>query len=83
MTISNTGTGDATAVQFNDSVDTNTTLVGGSVTTQPVTAPDSFNVIGNVRIQVPDGASDLLAYRTVFRTVELNKSSGEAGGVLK
>src|SRR5947209_18550024 len=34
VTVSNTGTGDATAVQFNDSVDTNTSLVPGSVNTQ-------------------------------------------------
>ena len=61
VTITNTGDADATGVTFNDSVDTNTTLVPGSTTTQPVAAPDSYNVIGNVRIQIPDGANNLLA----------------------
>jgi Bacterial Ig domain/Calx-beta domain len=61
VTIQNTGTGDATGVTFTDSVDTNTTLVPGSITTQPIASADAFNVIGNVRIQVPDGASDLMA----------------------
>jgi Bacterial Ig domain/Calx-beta domain/Matrixin len=60
VTITNTGTADATGVTFTDSVDPNTTLVPGSITTQPIASPDAFNVIGNVRIQVPDGASDLL-----------------------
>src|ERR1043165_563595 len=36
VTIQNTGTGDATGVTFTDSVDTNTTLVGGSVQAQPL-----------------------------------------------
>src|ERR1700749_3424642 len=61
VTITNTGDADATGVTFNDSVDTNTTLVPGSITTQPIAVADSYNVIGNVRIQIPDGANDLLA----------------------
>jgi Bacterial Ig domain/Calx-beta domain len=60
VTVSNTGTGDATGVTFNDSVDPNTTLVPGSVNTQPIADPDSYNVIGNVRIQ-PNAAQGLLA----------------------
>ena len=60
VTITNNGDTDATAVVFNDTVDTNTTLVPGSVNTQPIAVADAFNVLGNVRIQVPDGASDLL-----------------------
>jgi hypothetical protein len=59
-TISNTGTSDATGVTFTDSVDTNTTLVPGSVQTQPIAIDDSYNVIGNVRIQ-PTVANGLLA----------------------
>lgn len=61
VTITNNGDTDATAVVFNDTVDTNTTLVPNSVNTQPIAVADAFNVLGNVRIQVPDGASDLLA----------------------
>ena len=60
VTITNTGTGDATGVTFTDSVDTNTTLVAGSISTQPVGFPDTYNVIGNVRIQ-PNAAQGLLA----------------------
>ncbi|HEX7176858.1 MAG TPA: Ig-like domain-containing protein, partial [Pyrinomonadaceae bacterium] len=61
VTITNNGPDPATGVTFTDMVDANTSLVPGSVQTQPVAVADAFNVIGNVRIQVPDGASDLLA----------------------
>jgi len=60
VTISNTGTTDATNVQFTDTIDPHTTLVGGSITTQPIAVNDSYSALGNVRIQVPDGANDLL-----------------------
>ncbi|HEX8719884.1 MAG TPA: Ig-like domain-containing protein [Pyrinomonadaceae bacterium] len=60
VTVTNSGP-DATNVQFTDTVDPNTTLVPGSVATQPVAAGDSYSVLGNVRISVPDGAGDLLA----------------------
>ncbi|HZB44396.1 MAG TPA: Ig-like domain-containing protein, partial [Pyrinomonadaceae bacterium] len=59
VTITNNGT-DATNVVFNDTVDANTTLVPGSVSTQPIAANDSYNVLGNVRIQ-PNAAAGLLA----------------------
>ena len=61
VTISNTGTTDATNVQFTDTIDPHTTLVGGSITTQPIAVNDTYSALGNVRIQVPDGANDLLA----------------------
>ena len=60
VTISNTGTADATGVVFNDTIDPNTTLVPGSVNTQPITTDDTYNVLGNVRIQ-PNVAAGLLA----------------------
>jgi len=60
VTISNTGTTDATNVVFTDTIDAHTTLVDGSITTQPIAVNDTFSSIGNVGIQVPDGASDLL-----------------------
>ncbi|MBC7930265.1 MAG: cadherin-like domain-containing protein, partial [Rubrivivax sp.] len=59
VTITNNGT-DATNVVFNDTVDPNTTLVPGSVQTQPIASNDSYNVLGNVRIQ-PNAAAGLLA----------------------
>src|SRR3954470_11793106 len=40
VTITNTGTGDATGVQFNDAIDPNTTFVPGSTTTQPIAVDD-------------------------------------------
>ena len=50
--INNGGT-DATGVQFNDTVDANTTFVPGSVTTTPVAFDDSYSALGNVQINVP------------------------------
>lgn len=61
VTITNTGDADATNVQFSDSVDVNTTLDAASVQTQPIAVPDSYPVLGNVRIQVTDPAQGLLA----------------------
>jgi hypothetical protein len=60
VTVTNTGAADATGVTFNDSVDPNTSLVAGSVNTQPIAVADTYNVIGNVRIQ-PNAAQGLLA----------------------
>ena len=60
VTISNTGNTDATNVTFTDTIDAHTTLVGGSITTQPIAVNDTYSSIGNVGINVPDGATDLL-----------------------
>ncbi|MGH9958051.1 MAG: beta strand repeat-containing protein, partial [Pyrinomonadaceae bacterium] len=60
ITVSNTGPDPATNVTLSDTVDTNTAIVGIPLST-PIAFADAFNVLGNVRIQVPDGASDLLA----------------------
>jgi uncharacterized repeat protein (TIGR01451 family) len=60
VTIANNGASDASGVVFSDTVDPQTTLVGGSVQTQPVASNDSYNVLGNVRIQ-PGVAQGLLA----------------------
>ncbi len=59
VTINNAGT-DASNLQFNETLDANTTLVGGSVNTSPIAFNNTFPVTGNVSISVPDGASDLL-----------------------
>ena len=50
--INNSGA-DAAGVVFNDTPDSNTTLVNGSVKTTPVAVNNSYSVIGNVRISVP------------------------------
>src|SRR5687768_2133699 len=61
ITVTNTGPDPATNLTLNDTVDANTALIGASVHSTPIGFNDAFNVLGNVRIQVPDGASDLLA----------------------
>lgn len=63
VTVNNTaGAGnDATGMIFTDTLDANMTLVPGSVNASPIAGNDAFPVTGNVRIQVPDGATDLLA----------------------
>jgi hypothetical protein len=61
VTISNAvGADPALGVAFNDVIDTNTTLVPGSIQVTPLANPDTYNVIGNVRIQ-PNAAQGLLA----------------------
>lgn len=61
ITITNTGDQLLQNVTLNDTVDPNTTIVPGSTTSTPIAFADTFSAVGNVRIQVPDGASDLLA----------------------
>jgi len=58
VTVTNNGT-EAANVAFSDTPDPNTTLVDGSVRTQPIAAGDSYDVLGNVRIQ-PGTAQGLL-----------------------
>src|SRR6266567_8682246 len=53
VTINSTGTTAATGVSFNDVIDTNTTLVAGSVKASPIAVDDSYNTIGNVNISLP------------------------------
>ena len=60
VTVSNTGNTDATNVVFTDTIDNHTTLVNGSITTQPIAVNDTYSSIGNVGINVVDGATDLL-----------------------
>ena len=46
------GADDATGVNFTDTIDANTTLVGGSLTSSPVATNDTFpvTVVGNISI---------------------------------
>jgi len=60
ITVAN-GATDATGVIFTDVLDSNLTLVPGSVNSTPIAGDDTYAVTGNVRIQVPDGAADLLS----------------------
>jgi hypothetical protein len=53
VTITNSGSTDATDVVFSDTPDANTTVVPGSVTSTPIAIDDSYTATGNVRISVP------------------------------
>src|SRR6185295_10406589 len=55
IVISNSGTTDATGVNFSDTIDPNTTLVAGTLIASPIAADDSYHTIGNVNISVPAG----------------------------
>src|SRR5215470_16752844 len=56
VVITNTGTSDATSVNFLDTIDANTTLVGGSLKISLIAVNDTYNTIGNVNISVPSGS---------------------------
>ncbi len=55
VTINNKGADPATGVAINDTIDANTTLIGGSVIASPIAVNDAFTSIGNVGINVPAG----------------------------
>ncbi|HEX6384974.1 MAG TPA: Ig-like domain-containing protein [Anaerolineae bacterium] len=57
--VTNTGSTDAGAVVFNDTIDSNTTLVAGSLRTTPIARNDNFTSLGNVGITVPAGSGVL------------------------
>jgi uncharacterized repeat protein (TIGR01451 family) len=59
ITITNSGNMDATGMSFSDTIDPNTTLVGGSLKTTPLALDDSYNSLGNVGITVASGAGVL------------------------
>jgi uncharacterized repeat protein (TIGR01451 family) len=44
---------DATNVSFSDTIDSNTTFVAGSLMASPIAVDDTYQTIGNVKIQVP------------------------------
>ena len=52
VVISNSGTADATNVNFTDTIDANTTLVAGSFKASPIALNDTYNTIGNVPISI-------------------------------
>ena len=49
ITITNNGT-DAADVVFDDTIDAHTTLVAGSINTQPIADPDTYSASGNIAI---------------------------------
>lgn len=52
VTITNTGDATATGVTFTDTIDPNTTLVGGSVNSQPIANLDTYTASGNIPISI-------------------------------
>src|SRR5687768_8192600 len=50
--ITNTGADPATGLQFNDTLDPNTTLVAGSVNVSPLAFDDAFTTVGNTLLAV-------------------------------
>ncbi len=60
VTITNSGSTDATGVTFNDTLDVNTTLVPGSITTTPIAVNDTYAATGNIQISI-SAASGVLA----------------------
>jgi uncharacterized repeat protein (TIGR01451 family) len=52
VNISNTGAADATGVQFADTIDPNTTLVGGSLRVSPLAYADSYNATVNTPLSI-------------------------------
>jgi hypothetical protein len=73
VTITNTGSDPANNVIFTDQISEHTTLVPGSIQSTPLANPDTFNVIGNVRIQ-PNAAQGLLAN-------DFNPDNGNNSGI--
>lgn len=63
VVIQNAGSTAAENVVFDDTIDSNTTLVGGSfgISVTPIARNDSYASTGNIFITVPDGASDVLS----------------------
>lgn len=53
VTLTNSGDMDASTVSFSDTIDTNTTLVPGSVKSSPIGRNDNYEALGNVSINVP------------------------------
>ncbi len=58
VTITNSGTV-ANSLTYNDTIDSNTTLVAGSLRVSPLARDDSFTATGNVQISVPSGSGVL------------------------
>lgn len=52
VNVSNTGASDATGVQFNDTVDPNTTLVPGSLRVSPLAFADSYNTTKGLPLSI-------------------------------
>src|SRR6056297_2177715 len=62
IVIQNSGD-EAQGVVFDNTIDSNTTLVGGTlgISVTPIARNDSYTATGNIFITVPEGASDVLA----------------------
>ncbi len=69
-TISNGGPDPATGVTFNDTIDNNTTLVGGSTNVSPLAGDDTYATIGNTLLEVGVTASGSPAVRVTGAAID-------------
>jgi uncharacterized repeat protein (TIGR01451 family) len=93
VTIQNIGDMDATNVNFSDTIDGNTTLVGGSVSVTPLAFDDAYNATGNVTLMQnaaggllmndfdPDGpGAPVLGTDLLINPASVSKASGTTTG---
>jgi uncharacterized repeat protein (TIGR01451 family) len=73
VTLTNTGPDPALNLALNDTVDPNTTIVPGSAVSTPIAFDETYNVVGNVRIQ-PNAAQGVLAN-------DINPNTGNNSGL--
>jgi CSLREA domain-containing protein len=72
-TITNSGTVDATGVQFTDTIDSHTTLINGTLNVSPLAGDDSYDTIANTLLEVgPVGSPANAAKVTVTGSVFSN-----------
>ncbi|HNJ42452.1 MAG TPA: Ig-like domain-containing protein, partial [Acidobacteriota bacterium] len=85
VVITNSGGGNATGVNFSDTIGASTTLVAGSVVASPLAINDSYSCIGNVGINVTVGggviANDLNPLGIGTLTVSATSTAGLQGTV--
>jgi len=84
IVITNSGSTDATGVNFTDTIDPNTTLVPSSVKASPIAVNDNYQTIGNVNISVPVAqgvvANDSNSGFGTLSVTKVNATSVPGGG---
>jgi hypothetical protein len=86
VAITNGGSTDAPNVVFNDTIDANTTLVGGSIKVSPLASNDSYTAIGNVSISPPASSgvlpNDYLGLNPTATITAYDATSAQGGNVV-
>ncbi len=85
VVVTNTSGGPLTGVQYADTIDANTTLVGGSLMASPIAADDSYTATGNLSISIPAGsgvlANDFLGLNPAATITASDAASANGGSV--